>query len=367
MTKGWTLKSLFDAVELQRGFDLPATQRVSGKVPVVASTSIVGRHNEAKVSAPGVVIGRSGSIGGAQLVNEDFWPLNTTLWVKDFRGNDVRFVYHLLKSIDFSAFNAGSGVPTLNRNHLTAIRVWLPPLEEQRRIAWVLGALDDLIEVNRGIIIDLIATADAIAQSVASQGEIRTFGDVCDVFGGGTPSTKNSQYWNGDIRWATPTDMTALPSPYLFDTSRRITVAGLEACASKLMPKGSILMTSRATIGAFAIAQEPTAVNQGFIAIEPRQEIDRWFLFHEMRRRVPEFIQRANGSTFLELSRGVFKALEVNWPAESVRADLFAKVDPLHRAAASLQQEIAELHATRDELLPLLMSGRVRVAEEVAA
>lgn len=262
---------------------------------------------------------------------------------------------------------AGHGTGVLGTDRLASLPISIPSREEQCRIAGVLGALDDLIEVNRRLISDLLETADAVAAATVQGDEVFSFADVCDVFGGGTPSTKNEEFWGGDVRWATPTDLTALPSPYLFDTSRRITSAGLEACASKLMPKGSILMTSRATIGAFAIAQEPTAVNQGFIAIEPRQEIDRWFLFHEMRRRVPEFIQRANGSTFLELSRGVFKGLEVNWPAESVRADLFAKVDPLHIAAASLQQEIAELQSTRDALLPLLMSGRVRVAEEVAA
>lgn len=296
-------------------------------------------------------------IGRVSVVRTDLVERDYLYWVM----RTAAYRHHVLSTA------SGSTVRHTSPDRILEFVCPFPPLAEQRRIAGVLGALDDLIEVNRGLIGDLLATAEAIAHSDALQGETRTFGDVCDVFGGGTPSTKNSQYWNGEIRWATPTDMTALPSPYLFDTSRRITAAGLESCASKLMPRGSILMTSRATIGAFAIAQEPTAVNQGFIAIEPRQEIDRWFLFHEMRRRVPEFIQRANGSTFLELSRGVFKALEINWPTDSARANLFAKVDPLHGAAASLQQEIAELQATRDELLPLLLSGRVRVAEIVAA
>ena len=125
-------------------------------------------------------------------------------------------------------------------------------------------------------------------------------------------------------------------------------------------------MTSRATIGAFAVAHVPTAVNQGFIVVEPRVETDRWFLFHEMRRRVPQFIQRANGSTFLELSRGVFKGLSVCWPSAADRQDLHRKVAPLHESAAELQSEIQELAKTRDELLPLLLSRRVRVGNILA-
>ncbi len=92
-------------------------------IPVIASTGIGGYHNETKVNAPGVVIGRSGSIGGGQYITVDFWPLNTTLWVKDFKGHHPRYVYYLLKSIDFSQFNVGSGVPTLNRNHLSGVLV----------------------------------------------------------------------------------------------------------------------------------------------------------------------------------------------------------------------------------------------------
>ena len=147
----WALenKTLDDLVTLQRGFDLPSKKRIQGKIPVVASTGINGWHNKFKVRAPGVVIGRSGSIGGGQFITEDFWPLNTTLWVKDFKGNDERFAYYFLKNIDFSKFNSGSGVPTLNRNHISSINISIPDLPTQKYIAGVLLAYDDLIANNR--------------------------------------------------------------------------------------------------------------------------------------------------------------------------------------------------------------------------
>src|SRR5690554_973155 len=159
----WAEKKLGELLTLQRGFDLPVNDRLPGHYPVVASTGIVGTHSQAMVEAPGVVIGRSGSLGGGQYIEQDFWPLNTTLWVKDFKGNDRLFCYYLLKSLDLARFNAGSGVPTLNRNHIHPLVVRVPlDVDEQREIAHILGTLDDKIELNRRMNATLEATARAI-------------------------------------------------------------------------------------------------------------------------------------------------------------------------------------------------------------
>lgn len=165
MSSEWIETTLGEVLTLQRGIDLPVQDRRVGSVPVVASTGIVGFHNEAPVKGPGVVIGRSGSIGGGQFIRQDFWPLNTTLWVKDFHDNDPRYCYYLLRSMDFSGLNAGSGVPTLNRNHLHPLKVWRPPIDQQRAIANILGGLDDKIDLNRSINQTLEAMAQAIFKS----------------------------------------------------------------------------------------------------------------------------------------------------------------------------------------------------------
>jgi type I restriction enzyme S subunit len=143
----WICTTLGEVLTLQRGFDLPETDRRPGPYPVIASTGPVGGHDEAMVRGSGVVIGRSGSLGGGQFIEGDFWPLNTTLWVKDFKGNDRRFCYYLLKLLDLAHFNAGSGVPTLNRNHVHPLPVTVPAeIAEQRAIAHVLSTLDDKID-----------------------------------------------------------------------------------------------------------------------------------------------------------------------------------------------------------------------------
>ncbi len=150
MGSEWRKTTLGEVLTLQRGFDLPETDRRAGRFPVIASTGQVGTHYKPMVRGPGVVIGRSGSLGGGQFIKGDFWPLNTTLWVKDFKGNNPRFCYYLLKSLDFSHFNVGSGVPTLNRNHIHPLPVVVPSDQnEQRAIAHILGTLDDKIELNR--------------------------------------------------------------------------------------------------------------------------------------------------------------------------------------------------------------------------
>ena len=156
---------LNEFILLQRGFDLPQGERIYGDVPVVASTGIAGFHNEYKVGAPGVVIGRSGTIGGGQYITQNFWPLNTTLWVKDFKGHNARYVYYLLKSIDFQRFNDGTGVPTLNRNHLSSVLVKNLEYKNEKVIAKILGDLDEKIHLNNQINQTLESIAQAIFKS----------------------------------------------------------------------------------------------------------------------------------------------------------------------------------------------------------
>ncbi len=140
---------LGDVVELKRGYDLPKKKRIAGSVPLVSSSGISDYHAEAKVRGPGVVTGRYGTLGQVYFLRDDFWPLNTTLYVRDFKGNDPRFIAYFLESLDFSAYSDKAAVPGLNRNHLHQALVRLPPLPEQRAIAHVLGTLDDKIELNR--------------------------------------------------------------------------------------------------------------------------------------------------------------------------------------------------------------------------
>ena len=142
---GWKELSLGEVLTLQRGFDLPHRARQPGSVPIVSSSGISDRHSEGVVSGPGVVTGRYGTIGQVFFIDEGFWPLNTTLFVRDFKRNDPLFISFLLRTIDFQSYSGKTGVPGVNRNDLHQIAVRLPPLPEQHAIAATLSEVDALI------------------------------------------------------------------------------------------------------------------------------------------------------------------------------------------------------------------------------
>lgn len=137
----WQRVSLGEAVTLQRGKDLPIQERLAGPFPVIGSSGIVGYHSRFVANGPGVLVGRSGSVGSVTWAEGEYWPLNTALWVSDFHGNDPRFIFYFLEFLDLRRFTAGVSVPTLNRNTLHPLEVALPAIPEQRAIAQALGAV----------------------------------------------------------------------------------------------------------------------------------------------------------------------------------------------------------------------------------
>lgn len=145
----WRELHLGDVIKLKRGHDLPASARIPGDVPIVSSSGITGYHNLAKVSGPGVVTGRYGTLGEVHYIEGDYWPLNTALYVEDFKGNHPRFAAYLLMTLELGQQNAAGAVPGVNRNTLHQMPVRVPSVEVQHQIASVLATYDDLIETNR--------------------------------------------------------------------------------------------------------------------------------------------------------------------------------------------------------------------------
>ncbi|MCY7277649.1 MAG: restriction endonuclease subunit S [Phormidesmis sp. CAN_BIN44] len=144
----WTDTALGEILQFQRGFDITKKEQENGIFPVVSSSGITSYHNKAKGKAPGVVIGRKGTLGTVHYVNSDYWAHDTTLWVKDFKGNLPKFIYYFLKVMHLENYDTGASNPTLNRNHIHKIKLKCPSLPIQKKIAAVLSAYDDLIENN---------------------------------------------------------------------------------------------------------------------------------------------------------------------------------------------------------------------------
>jgi type I restriction enzyme S subunit len=297
----------------------------------------------------------------------------------------------------------GATMPNLNTSIMEAIPFIVPPLKEQQAIACILGALDDKIEVNRRMNGTLEAMARAIFQDwfvdfgpvrakaagqapagldaavaalfparlvavagrVVPEGwEIGTIGDLAEVVGGSTPSTRDDSFWaNGVHRWATPKDLSALSVPVLLKTERSVTDAGLAKISSGLLPVGTVLLSSRAPIGYLAVAEIPVAINQGFIAMKPREGVSNLFLLLWCSSAHDEILSRANGSTFLEISKTNFRPISLVNPSQPVMTAFDRQVQGLYRRIVINEQESSKLAALRDALLPKLIAGAVRVAD----
>ena len=172
MKEEWKTALLGEIVTLQRGFDLPKRNWKSGNVPIVSSSGVIGTHNQAPITGPGVVTGRYGTIGQVFFINEDFWPHNTTLFVSDFKGNNPLFISFLLKTIDFHTYSGKSGVPGVNRNDLHEITVQCPPLKEQEAITAVLSDTDNLLAALDRLIAKKRDVKTAVMQQLLT-GEVR--------------------------------------------------------------------------------------------------------------------------------------------------------------------------------------------------
>jgi type I restriction enzyme, S subunit len=172
---GWKACRLGEMAKLQRGFDLPTSNRRPGDVPIISSSGFSGTHDQAIVDAPGVVTGRYGTIGELFWIDEKFWPLNTSLFVSDFHGNYPKFIYYYLQSQDFKKFSDKTGVPGINRNDIHKINVVVPPLSEQKKIAEILGTWDEAIALTEKAILAKRKLKHSIVSGLLS-GNIRMQG-----------------------------------------------------------------------------------------------------------------------------------------------------------------------------------------------
>ena len=381
MASDWQDMTLGDFLTLQRGFDLPKKDRIEGPCPVIASTGPVGTHNHAMVSGPGVVIGRSGSLGGGQYIREDFWPLNTTLWVKNFKGNLPLFCYYLIKSIDFTQFNVGSGVPTLNRNHIHPLPIHVPPLPEQKAIAHILGSLDDKIELNRQMNETLEAMARAIFKSwfvdfdpVRAKAAGRDPGlpkEIADLF---PDSFEDSELREIPKGWkvgaiADLANVTSgkRPQKRSKEKTGEFTIplyggGGVMAYVSTPMISEPFLLTGRVgTLGkAFRITEECWPSDNTLLLFPLSNSYLEYLYF--MLHRI-DFDSLNRGSTQPLVTQTDLKNQRVVIPNENILRFYWQQVHPMFERIDKNDKETATLASLRDTLLPKLISGELRVPD----
>ncbi|RJX27382.1 MAG: restriction endonuclease subunit S [Desulfurivibrio sp.] len=371
---------LGDVVTFQRGFDITKKEQAEGEIPIVSSSGISSFHNQFKAKGPGVVIGRKGTLGTVHYLKDNFWPHDTTLWVKDFKGNDPRLIYYFVQTLHLENFDTGSSNPTLNRNHIHKIKVLFPKMDFQKKIAAILSAYDDLIENNKRRIGLLEKMAEEIycewfvrfrfpgheqvkmVKGVPGGWEKVPLEKAFIYTGGGTPPKEVERFWkDGDVNWYTPSDITASQGVFLSRSADQCTEEGLNRSSARLFPAYSIMMTSRATIGAIGINTTPACTNQGFITCIPNERYPLTFLYHWLKLSKPHFELLSGGATFAELTKGTFKRIEILTPPKSLVTDYENRVLPLFKQIELLLGKMDNLKKTRDLLLPRLISGKLPV------
>ena len=201
-----------------------------------------------------------------------------------------------------------------------------------------------------------------IANGVPEGWERRLIGEIADCVGGGTPSTTVSAFWeDGDVTWVTPTDVTRNNHLVLLDSEKKITDAGLKSSSAKLVPPHAVLMTSRASVGFFAVAGREVCTNQGFISVVPHDPSFSTYLLFHLSERVEEIRSMGSGSTYPEVSRGKFREFEVLVPKRRLVSAFDEQASQLLKQIRVLKQQNEKLRAARDLLLPRLMSGEIAV------
>lgn len=372
-------KRLGDLLTFQRGFDITKKEQKAGPIPIVSSSGIGSYHNVARVTGPGIVIGRKGTLGTVHYLREDFWPHDTTLWVREFKDATPEYLRYFLPSLQLKAFDVGASNPTLNRNHLHKLKVKASPPEDQSKIAAILTAYDDLIENNHQRIALLEKMAEEIYREwfvrlrfpghehtpvhkgVPEGWDRRPSSEILRIMSGGTPKTDNASFWGGRIPFFTPKDATN--SFFVRHTEKAISEYGLESCNSALYPANTIFITARGTVGKIALAQRPMAMNQSCYALAPMTAEDSYYYFLALRGAVSVIRGIAKSGVFSNIIVDTFKQIPLFAPSEGIRKGFANIIDPIFGELALLGDQVELLQQTRDLLLNRLISGKVRLDE----
>ncbi|OOF38771.1 restriction endonuclease [Rodentibacter mrazii] len=365
---------LGDLIEFQRGYDLPRSEFIEGEYPVQSSNGILGYHNEYKVEAPGITIGRSGTVGIPHLLRKNFFPHNTALFVKDFKGNDVEYIYYLLKYLDLGNRKSGSGVPTMNRNHLHPLKIKAyRDFIEQQKIANILSTLDRKISLNQQINQKL----ESMAKQLYDYWFVQF--DFPDENGKPYKSSGGEMVWCEVLKREVPKRWESIELGKFVSIKKGVLIT--EKTANL---KGNIKVVSagvsfsyfhdQSNYDSFTITVSASGANAGFVNFW-REEI--WacdctairgdslastIITLEFLKSIQEYIyQQARGSAQPHVYPKDLETLVMINPADSILDKFQNIVEPINNKIAVYGQETQKLTQLRDFLLPMLMNGQIFV------
>lgn len=359
----WEKKSLGEIINLKRGYDLPSQKRKQGFVPIISSSGITDFHSEPAKTGEGVVTGRYGTLGQLFYINGDYWPLNTTLYVQDFKGNVPRFIYYFLKTLNLEKFNGASAVPGLDRNVLHKVDVnYISHIPTQRKIASILSGYDDLIENNLKRIKLLEEKAFLRYKQIVREEKLEKhiLSDFGDIITGKTPSTTIADYFGDDVPFIKTPDMHN--QIFIEHTDQMLSELGAKSQEKKFLPPLSLCVSCIGTAGVVGITSKPSQTNQQINSIVFHEPKNVYF-FHALMSQMKEKLDAlgSNGSTFTNVNKNKFENMEVFIPNQKVLNDFAEEFEAPFKLILTLQKQNTKLREARDILLPRLMSGQIEV------
>ena len=386
----WDTVTLGEVVTLQRGFDLPAVDRRAGTVPIVSSSGITGSHDEPRVCPPGVVTGRYGTLGQVFYLEEPFWPLNTTLYVKDFHGNHPRFCAYLLECQGFGSRSGAAAVPGVNRNALHRIAIRNPPRPTQRKIAAILSAYDAQIDNNNHRIKILEEMAQRIYREwfVDFRYPNRENVPLIDSELGPIPhgwrvaSLKSVCERVVDGDWIETKDQGG--SAYrLLQVSNIAKGAFRETGNFRYVSEETFqrLRCTKVRVGYVLVSRMPDPIGRAWYVdhletpavtavdvaiIEPSTQVasGRYIAFSlNTERNLAYAAARASGTTRARITRRDLETFPVLLPPEPILSAFSRLLDGAGDLTLALILQSRNLRETRDLLLPRLISGDIDVAD----
>ena len=362
----WIECTLGDLVTFQRGHDLPKSQMQEGQYPVVGSNGIIGFHNEYTTDNPSITVGRSGNVGKPFIYYGKTWSHNTTLYVKDYKGNDPVFVFYFLKTMDLANYAGGSAVPTLNRNHIHTLPVLIPKnVEIQRKIGTFLKQFDDKIEENERINNNLEQQAQAIFAneflSLDTLPEGWKQASLIDI----------ADYLNGLAmqKYRPTADESGIPVLKIKELRQGCCDDNSELCSPSIksdyiIHDGDVIFSWSGSLLVDLWCGGICGLNQHLFKVTS-SKYDKWFYYAWTKHHLDRFVAVAadKATTMGHIKRDELAKAEVLIPNEADYNRIGALLQPIYEMIISNRIENKKLAATRDTLLPKLMNGEIDMSE----
>ncbi len=372
MPNNWKKYKLGEIIELKRGYDLPEYSRINGDVPVYTSSGLNSFHNAAKVNGPGVITGRYGTLGEFYYSEYDFWPHNTTLYVRNFNNNNPKFIYYFLKTLRFSHSNDKSGVPGLNRNDLHTIETEIPDIPTQTQIASILSSLDDKIELN----LQMNQTLEAMAQAIFKEWFVNLNfpgfdGELVEGLPKGwrkEPIDASIEFLNGLALQKFPPESETdyLPVIKIRELRQGITNASDKA-STKISRKyviedGDVLFSWSGSLDVVLWCEGKGALNQHLFKVSS-DAYPKWFYYFWTKHYLSFYQSIAEGkaTTMGHIQRKHLTETIINVPDTLTLKDSNNIISPILDRIIENKVQIRTLTQLRDSLLPKLMTGKIEV------